>query len=240
MKRISMTTTFGRAARKTAAFAGIVLSAALLTGANGNWNTTVERTDRGHVIGNPDAEVKLTEFISYTCPHCATFAVEGEAPLQLAYIGPGKVSLDLRHSLHDPVDLTAAMLANCGAPAKFPQNHAALMRAQPKWLPTLTNRSPAQVQRWSTGDHAARRRNIAADFGFYKLMEGRGYSRPDADRCLNDEAMAKRLSDNTVADIEQFGLRGTPSFAVDGVLLAGTHDWAALAPQLNARLKQGK
>lgn len=235
-----MTKKIGRVAGKTALIAGLLGSAGLLIGANGNWNTTVERTDRGHLIGNPQAKVKLTEFISYTCPHCATFAVEGEAPLQIGYIGPGKVSLDVRHSLHDPVDLTAAMLANCGPAAKFPQNHAALMRSQSKWLPTLTNRSPAQVQRWSTGDNATRRRNIAADFGFYKLMQGRGYSRPDADRCLNDEALAKRLSDNTVADIEQFGVRGTPSFALNGVLLAGTHDWATLAPQLDARLKPAK
>ena len=34
----------------------------------------------------------------------------------------------------------------------------------------------------------------------------------------------------------EFGVRGTPSFALNGILLAGTHDWATLRPQIDVRL----
>ena len=40
-----------------------------------NWNQTITLTPQGtHLLGNPAAKVRLTQFISYTCPHCAHFA----------------------------------------------------------------------------------------------------------------------------------------------------------------------
>lgn len=224
---------------------GAVLAAAALlaTGAaqgpaargGQNWNATVAQTDGGHRIGNPQAKVKLTEYISYTCPHCAQFAREGEAALKLGYIATGRVSLEIRHLLRDPVDLTAAMLTNCGPAAKFPQNHAAFMLGQDDWIAPLSRATAAQRQRWTTGDMAARRRAIASDFGFYAIMERRGYSRAEADRCLADEAMANRLAETAAADWKKPGIGGTPAFAIDGTVLAGTHSWSMLEPQIAAR-----
>lgn len=215
----------------------LAATAAMTISANGNWNTTVVQTDAGHRIGNPEAKVKLVEFISYTCPHCARFAVEGEGPLKLAYIGTGKVNVEVRHIVRDPVDLTATMLAHCGPAAKFPLNHAAFMHSQKDWLPTANKRTAGQMQRWTSGDHAARRRAIATDLGFYKIMERRGYRRTETDKCLNDNAMAQKLSQATVANGTDYGVSGTPSFALNGITLAATHDWKSLAPQIDARLK---
>ena len=67
---------------KAAALAGIALLASAQT--NRNWNTVIVEVDGAHRIGNPEAKVQLVEFISYTCPHCAEFAREGESALQLA------------------------------------------------------------------------------------------------------------------------------------------------------------
>ena len=32
----------------------------------GNWNPVINEVDGGHVLGNPDAEARLVEFMSYT------------------------------------------------------------------------------------------------------------------------------------------------------------------------------
>ena len=32
-----------------------------------NWTTTVVERGNGHLLGNPEAKVKLVEFMSYTC-----------------------------------------------------------------------------------------------------------------------------------------------------------------------------
>ncbi len=200
-----------------------------------NWNAAVMLTPIGsHLLGNPEAEVKLVEYISYTCPHCAAFEIQGDGPMRLAYVSTGKLSVEVRHYVRDPVDLTVAMLTNCGAPAKFFLNHSAFMRGQASWIQPMTNSTPAQRQRWSSGDMISRRRAIASDFHLYEIMQQRGYERAVVDRCLADEAMAQRLAQQNVA-ADRLGVEGTPSFVLNGALLHGTHDWSLLQPQLNAR-----
>ncbi len=191
-------------------------------------------TDAGYRIGNPAAKVRLTEYVSYTCPHCAAFTREGEGALELAYVQPGKVQLEIRHMLRDPIDLAAAMLAHCGPPTRFLQNHKAFLLGQDQWIGPMLSASSAQRQRW-TVPGAAGRRAIASDFHFYDLMERRGYSRVEADRCLADEAMARKLAAASDKDWKLPGVVGTPSFAINGVILAGTAGWSTLQPQLAAR-----
>ncbi|MEO5598966.1 MAG: thioredoxin domain-containing protein [Novosphingobium sp.] len=204
--------------------------------ARGDWNATTVTTAEGtHIIGNPQATLKLTEYVSYTCPHCAHFDVEGEGAMRLAWVGPGKLRIEVRHIMRDPVDATVAQLTNCGPPAKFFMNHAAFMRSQTKWLSSMNTASDAQRARWVNGDLASRRRAIASDFHLYEVMEQRGYGRTTLDRCLADDGLARRLALQT-ADAEKMGINATPSFAINDVILAGTHDWRMLEPQLRARM----
>jgi protein-disulfide isomerase len=204
--------------------------------ARGDWNATTVMTPEGtHIIGNPQAALKLTEYVSYTCPHCAHFDVEGEGAMRLAWVGPGKLRIEVRHILRDPVDATVAQLTNCGPPEKFFMNHAAFMRSQTKWLASMNTASDAQRARWVNGDLASRRRAIASDFHLYDVMERRGYGRAMLDRCLADDTLAKRLALQT-AGAEKMGIKATPSFAINDVLLTGTHEWKLLEPQLRARM----
>ena len=218
--------------------AALMLAAALTASAAlpaTNWLTTVDTTGGGHRIGNPQAKVKLTEFVSYTCPHCGEFAKQGSNAVDL-YVASGKVQADVRHVVRDVVDLTAAMATNCGPAAKFPRNHAVMMLSQPKWLPIAERATAGQKARWNSGSAATRRRAIANDLGFYDIMAPRGYDRPTLDRCLSDEALAKRLADQSAADDAKWNVNSTPTFMLDGVKLAGTWTWSLLQPQLDARL----
>jgi hypothetical protein len=47
-------------------------------------------------------------------PALRAFTREADDRIKLAYVTPGNVSLEVRHLIRDPVDLTAVMLANCG------------------------------------------------------------------------------------------------------------------------------
>lgn len=217
-----------------------LMSVALLSvGAAPNWLTTVTVNKAGgHVLGNPEAKVKLTAFESYTCHYCHDFENQASAPIRLAYVQPGKVSLEVRHIVRDPVDLAAAMLTECVPPAKFFDIHRALYLNFDKTLDLLANHTKAQEDRWrgTPTDRAAGRRAIANDFGFYDIMERQGMSRAQTTRCLNNDALAKRLVDQTEADSKKYGISGTPSFAIDGTLLLATHTWKLLQPQIDARL----
>lgn len=205
-----------------------------------NWNTTVTRTAQDtHILGNPAAKVRLTEFVSYTCPHCAHFEGEADASLRMDFVAQGKGAVEVRHFVRDPIDMTVALLTNCGPPAKFFLNHTAFMRSQAKWITPLENPSAAQQTRWTSGTFAQRTRTIAKDFGFYPIMATRGYTAPQVDKCLADEALATRLAADTDLAQQTLRITGTPSFAIDGAVLAGTHDWDTLRPQLLARLPGG-
>ncbi|MFZ9394939.1 MAG: DsbA family protein [Erythrobacter sp.] len=218
---------------KTALLASTLV---LATGFAPDWMITVAETDAGHLIGNPKAETRVAEYISYTCGHCADFARQGDPALKVGYVRGGKVSVEIRHLLRDPIDLTAAMLAHCGAADKFPLNHAALMIAQEKWLPVAAKATPAQQQRWSNADRAAARRAIAADLDFYQIMEARGYRTAELDRCMADSAMEAKLVKASRDDTVRLGLKGTPSFTLNGKLLENVHRWPALQQAIDAQL----
>jgi len=216
-----------------------IAAAAALTIAAGkpssNWLQTVTVTaNGGHVLGNPDAKVKLTEYVSYTCPHCGHFHKEADGALKIAYVMPGKASIEVQHIIRDPVDLTVAMLTNCGKPSGFFQRHDDFMSRQDKWLAKIGDMTNAQQERWYNGPMPTRLQAIASDFDFYQIMEQRGFSITQVNRCLSDKAMGERITQQTV-QASDLGVNATPSFAINGVVLAGTHDWASLNPQLAAR-----
>jgi protein-disulfide isomerase len=221
---------------KTAALAA---AAVFLIGAGSqpraNWHTVMARTELGNRVGNPDAKAKVVEFFSYTCPHCAEFASESDAALKLGYLAPGKISIEYRHLIRDPVDLTIGMLVNCGAPAKFLGNHDAFMLTQSRWAGPLARHTAAQEARWRTPGVAGRRA-IVTDFGFYAIMERRGYTRVAIDRCLADQAMADKLAGIAAKEWDRPGVDSTPTFAINNVVMPGTHTWAALEPQIKGFL----
>ena len=211
----------------------LVAAAALLGGATrANWDTEVVATELGHRVGNPDAKVKLVEFFSYTCPHCAEFAQQGEGAIKLAYLAPGRISVEYRHLVRDPIDLTVGVLVNCGALSKFPGNHEVFILGQSRWIAPLVRPTATQQQRWRTPGVTGRRA-IANDFGFYAIMERRGYTRTAVDRCLADEALAQRIADTAAKEWDRPGVDGTPTFAINGVVMPGTHTWASLQRQLD-------
>jgi len=189
----------------------------------------------GHVLGNPQARIVVVEYMSYTCPHCAAFEAESAAPLRAGFIAKGAVSFEVRHFLRDPVDLAAALIANCAPPERFFALHQALLHAQPGWFPIMSNASAEQHKRWEEGDTGARMRAIASDMHLYELAARAGVSHESADRCLADEALMHRITAQTI-EADKIGVTGTPSFTVNGLLLAGTHSWDLLAPQLQARM----
>lgn len=203
-------------------------------GSPGTWQGIVARTSRGHLIGNPDADTRLIEFISYTCPHCADFAARGEPPLDLVVLAPGKAALEVRPVIRNGLDLAVTLLAQCGDPAKFKARHQALMLSQADWLGRARNAPQTQQAIWLRGDKAGRMNAVNA-LGLTTMLAQRGQSQAELDACVSDDAAAKALVDNDQADRDEFGVNSTPSFALDGKLLDGVHGWDTLYPVLSAK-----
>ncbi len=209
--------------------AAAILSPAAAPPAQQSWNSVVTETPQGgHLVGNPAAAVKLVEYVSYTCPHCAHFEVEADAPLRLTFIAPGKGSIEYRPLLRNKIDLAVSLLANCGPAAKFRANHAMFLRRQSSWYGEVR---PEQERRWANPDFGSSMRAVARDLKLYDLMAGRGYGAPELDRCLSDKAAGTKLAEQTEFALEKLKVNATPSFLINGELQEA-HDWAGLRPRL--------
>ena len=200
------------------------------------WIDTVERTERGHRIGNPEAEAELIEFISYTCSHCAAFARQGGPTLDLAGVGPGKVSVEVRPVIRNGLDLAITLLAQCGDPKGFKDRHRMFLYSQDQWLPKAIAAPQSQQAIWARGDTAGRL-NAARALDLDDMLAARGLTMPQINACLADNAAAQALMTNGNADRSEFEVTATPSFALDGEKLANVHDWPGLSMALQARFR---
>jgi len=202
--------------------------------APGNWGTLVTVTaDGSHMLGNPKAPTQVTEFVSYTCPHCAHFTKESDVPLRQTMVPKGQVAMTVTNLLRNPIDLTIAMLTTCGDPKRFFTRHNAFLATQDIWMAKLNTLGEDRQKRWYEGDIQARMRLIAADFDFYSMVAPWGVSHAQADQCINDKAAFAKLEQQQKT-VQAVGATSTPSFVLDGKLL-DVHDWAGLSQALSAK-----
>ncbi|WP_260924830.1 DsbA family protein [Novosphingobium sp. 9] len=237
--------------KHTAALVG--LSAALLIGTAGstalsaaapkkaavsagrNWSLVESANPDGTItVGNPNAPVKMTEYVSYTCPHCAEFHKDSTAALQQSAIPKGQIQVTVSSLLRNPIDLAVSLLVACGDPRQMWTRHNAFMATQDVWIAKAEMFTRDQQQRWFTGAVPDRMKAITTDFGFYATVKPWGISQAQADQCLSSKAAIDKLMGlQKVA--EQVGVPGTPSFVIDGKL-AEEHDWPTLQKDLLGRI----
>lgn len=207
--------------------------------ANGDWTQVVTETEAGGMLmGNPNAPVKLIEFASMTCGHCATFAEEGEPQLVDTYVKSGQVSFELRNFVRDPADLAAALIARCNGPAAFFKLTDQLFAAQEEWLGQLQNMTPADQQALQSMAPTQAPAFIADKAGLGQFARVRGIPAAKAQQCLTDSARIEKLVNMTSNAASEFNIQGTPSFAINGRTVENTSDWKTLEPRLRAAIPQ--
>lgn len=197
-----------------------------------NWDNLAASTPDGYpVLGNQGAPVRLVEFISYTCSHCATYATTSEQPLRTGLVRQGKVAVEIRPYFRNGVDVAATLLALCGPDERFFTNHDAILAKQSTWLQPPLN--PNAQQRWANPVFGERMKAVAEDLGLYRIMLDQGHAPVELDKCLADEVLAKQHEVSTQHAYEKLGVQGTPSFLVNGQL-ANAHSWDELHQTLVA------
>jgi protein-disulfide isomerase len=114
------------------------LAAALLgAGPAARADTPSDPRMQEHALGNPKAPVRIDEYYSLDCPHCAAFVVDTLPKLQADYIDKGKVQFVLHDfPLHEP-GLRATMLARCLPPDRFFPFVDTLFHVQQGWVGSL-------------------------------------------------------------------------------------------------------
>ena len=84
-------------------------------------------------LGSPDAPIKLIEYFSMTCGHCADFHLETLPKIKKQYIDEGLVRLEMRDFPLDGIALRASAMARMVEIEKYYNLVEILLKNQKKW-----------------------------------------------------------------------------------------------------------
>jgi protein-disulfide isomerase len=194
------------------------------------WQDVASVTPEGGVvIGNPDAKLKLVEYASHTCHVCADFSKNGSEAMN-NYVNTGVISYEIRNLIRDPVDLTIAIIANCGDPSLFhPLADEGWHNFDPL-MAQIQSRSAA-ISKAVEGDESKRFQAIAQSSGVLDFFAQRGVSTEQAMTCLADTEGAKARMARSAEQGDDLEITGTPTFFLNGQRLNAT-SWTAIEPIL--------
>jgi protein-disulfide isomerase len=194
------------------------------------WTQVVSETPEGGFLqGNPQAPVKLLEYGSFGCSHCALFESQ-TAPLE-ELVKSGRVSWEFRSYLIFPTDPALSLLTRCHGPAAFFLLKQQLYATQPEWIGKL-QQAAAQIEPLPPEQ---RLKPIVQATGLDAFFRQRGMPQAKIDSCLADKAALTRVLEIHNIGNEKYNVGGTPTFFVNGVnVKAG--EWHELEPFIKEAL----
>ncbi|EKE44915.1 putative thiol-disulfide oxidoreductase D [Oceaniovalibus guishaninsula JLT2003] len=147
-------------------------------------------------LGDPQADVQVIEYASFTCPHCATFHEGPFQQIKENYIDTGKIGFTYREVYFDRFSLWAGMIARCAGDTD-------------RYF-AISGLIYDQQREWTQGDPATIAENLR------RIGKTAGLDDERLDACLNDAAKAQalvaRYEETTKAD----DINATPSFVING------------------------
>jgi protein-disulfide isomerase len=147
---------------------------------------------KGRFIGADNAPVKIIEFASLTCGHCAHFHNKILDELRVKYVDTGLVQIEFRPFPLNKPALDATLLVGCMPEERYYPFLSMLFQTQDHWA--------------FTGDYLDILKQNA------KLA---GLSDEKIDSCLNDKAAQEALAAQMKADAEKYQVSSTPTFVLN-------------------------
>ena len=168
-----------------------------------------------NVLGKPEAPITLVEYSDFQCPYCLRHFSETQNRLVAEYVNTGKVKILFKNfpipELH-PQAFQASVAAECAAEqGKFWAYHDVLFQ---RFGARTIDYTPAGL-----GGYAA----------------GLQLDREKFDACLRDEKITARINADR-QEGSRLGVRGTPTFFVNGQQLVGAQPYEAFKAAIDAAL----
>jgi protein-disulfide isomerase len=153
------------------------------------------------VLGDPDAPVTIVEFSDYQCPYCASYVANTWSQIRSEFIDTGRVRYVFKDyplsGLHPRAPQAHAAARCAGDQGAYWGMHDRLFRDQSEW--------------GSGSDPGTVFEGFAADLG----LEANSFQ-----TCLESGTWDDAV-DGDVAEGASLGVRGTPTFFVNGYPLVG-------------------
>lgn len=149
------------------------------------------------VYGDANAPITVVEYASTTCPACAAFSQTVFPQLKAEYIDTGKVRLLYRNYVLNSVDMRASIVARCRDMETAKRLMDVFFGRQKEWV---------SDQDWTGAVAGLARRTV-------------NMSRTEFDRCASNRDMITNLTEMTVIGRNDFGVTGTPTLFVNGIMV---------------------
>lgn len=160
----------------------------------------VDLNELGHDEGSLEAPVKVVELSDFSCAYCRSFHLETYPKLVDEYVATGKVQWKYVTFVSGqfPNSMEASTIAECAADqGHFAVIRDALFESQPRWRP---QDDPMPV--------------------LLEVAEGVGVDRSELETCVSQGRAMQRIEDGRALGYAS-GVRGTPTFIVDGFPMMG-------------------
>lgn len=169
-------------------------------------------------LGDPQAEVQVIEYASFTCPHCANFHDTVWPELKETYVDTGRIGFTYREVYFDRYGLWAGMLARCGGDTE-------------KYF-AIADMIYDRQRDWAQGEPAEIADNLR------RIGKTAGLTDERLDACMADGAKAEAMVATFERNAEADEVTSTPSFLIDGEQYSNMsyEDFAAI---LDEKLGEG-
>lgn len=171
-----------------------------------------------YIIGSSDAPVKIKEFASLSCSHCAHFHKETFPQVKKELIDTGKVQFEFINFPLNASAMDGALVALCMPEERYHQFISFLFEQQDKWA---FNQDFRQILKQNA-----------------KLL---GASEEKLESCLNDESMKQGIVTRMQEAKTSYNIESTPSFVInDKETFSGALSFADFKKKVETHLPQEK
>ena len=166
-----------------------------------NAKTVLDITENDFVIGDLNAPVTMIEYASLSCGHCADFHNNKLGDLKTEYVDTGKMKVVFRDFPFNYPALLGSMVLQC-IPRDVRYDYMnALFKLQPDWV----NKDNAKTMQ-----------------ELFKIMQSGGMTKEEFDNCIADRDAEERLLQGVMDAQNEYNIRSTPSFLINGILIEGS------------------
>ena len=144
-----------------------------------------------HAIGDANAPVRVDEYYSLDCPHCARFEEEVLPQIKQNYVDNGKVRIVFHDFPLHQISLEATMVARCAPPDRFFAIIDTLFRVQSGWVLQSPQASTDALKQ-------------QAKFA--------GMTDAQIDSCLNDRMLEDEILAERLDAEKKLQINATPTF----------------------------
>jgi len=166
---------------------------------------------QSQTMGNESAPIKMIEFASLTCGHCAKFHNEVFPKLKKDYIDNGKIYFTYQDFPLDKFALKASVIARCSGKEKYFSFLKVLYKKQKDWT---SSQDPFK--------------------SLLKIAKLGGLKNDEIKVCVSNKSIEDGILKNRLNSTKKFEIKATPTIYINGKKYDGDLTYEALKLKLDS------